>query len=357
MLRSCLSAAAPLPLDVAAFFAGLGMKILDVYGMTETTGAFTSNTTAAFRLGTVGRAVAGTQITIAEDGEILTRGPLNTPGYLNRPERTADLIDADGWLHTGDIGALDADGFLSVVDRKKELIITSGGENISPAAIENLLVAHPLIGQALAYGNNRRFVVALLTLDGEVAPAWARARGIDGSLAELAEHPTVLAAVSEAVSGGQRQAGARAAGQDVAAAAGGMDRRERGADAHPQAQAPGGARQVRGHHRLAVRGLISAGPAGRSLRAAAPRPVGSAAEASGCLVAPPVFKTGGRRAAPSAGSIPVRLRYLRNTAPGRAGPVAVDAVSMIELLFAGTWPARAVSTLPSASPCARQAPP
>ncbi len=194
-----LSAAAPLPLDVAAFFAGLGMKILDVYGMTETTGAFTSNTTAAFRLGTVGRAVAGTEITIAEDGEILTRGPLNTPGYLNQPGRTASLIDADGWLHTGDIGALDADGFLSVVDRKKELIITSGGENISPAAIENLLVAHPLIGQALAYGNNRRFVVALLTLDGEVAPAWARARGIDGSLAELAEHPAVLAAVSEAV--------------------------------------------------------------------------------------------------------------------------------------------------------------
>ena len=194
-----MSAAAPLPLDVAAFFAGLGMKILDVYGMTETTGAFTTNTTAAFKLGTVGRAVAGMEITIAEDGEILTRGPLNTPGYLNQPKRTADLIDADGWLHTGDIGALDADGFLAVVDRKKELIITSGGENISPAAIENLLVAHPLIGQALAYGNDRRFVVALLTLDGEVAPAWARARGIDGSLAELAEHPAVLTAVAEAV--------------------------------------------------------------------------------------------------------------------------------------------------------------
>jgi long-chain acyl-CoA synthetase len=194
-----LSAAAPLPIDVAAFFAGLGMKILDVYGMTETTGAFTSNTTAAFKLGTVGRAVAGMEISIAEDGEILTRGPLNTPGYLNQPARTADLIDADGWLHTGDIGSLDADGFLSVVDRKKELIITSGGENISPAAIENLLVAHPLIGQALAYGNDRRYVVALLTLDGEVAPAWARARGIDASLAELAENPEVLAAVAEAV--------------------------------------------------------------------------------------------------------------------------------------------------------------
>jgi long-chain acyl-CoA synthetase len=194
-----LSAAAPLPLDVTAFFAGLGMKILDVYGMTETTGAFTSNTTAAFKLGTVGRAVAGTEITIAEDGEILTRGPLNTPGYLNQPQRTADLIDADGWLHTGDIGALDPDGFLSVVDRKKELIITSGGENISPAAIESLLVAHPLIGQALAYGSDRRYVVALLTLDGEVAPAWARARGIEASLAELAENPEVLGAVTEAV--------------------------------------------------------------------------------------------------------------------------------------------------------------
>jgi long-chain acyl-CoA synthetase len=194
------SGAAPLPPDVAEFFAGLGMKILDVYGMTETTGAFTTNTPGAFRLGTVGRAVPGVEVRIAEDGEILTRGPLNTPGYLNLPDRTAELIDDDGWLHTGDIGSLDDDGFVSVVDRKKELIITSGGENISPAAIENLLVAHPLIGQALSYGDRRRFVVALLTLDGDVAPAWARARGIEASsLAELAEQPAVLEAVGEAV--------------------------------------------------------------------------------------------------------------------------------------------------------------
>jgi long-chain acyl-CoA synthetase len=195
-----VSAAAPLPPDVAEFFAGLGMKILDVYGMTETTGAFTTNTPDAFRLGTVGRAVPGVEIWIAGDGEILTRGPLNTPGYLNLPERTAELIDADGWLHTGDIGSLDPDGFLSVVDRKKELIITSGGENISPAAVENLLVADPLIGQALSYGDGRPYVVALLTLDGDVAPAWAKARGIEAaSVAELAEDPTVLAAVGEAV--------------------------------------------------------------------------------------------------------------------------------------------------------------
>ena len=194
------SAAAPLPPEVAAFFSGLGMKILDIYGMTETTGAFTTNTPEAFKLGTVGRPYPGMEVRIAGDGEILVRGPLTTPGYLNRPDLTADLIDGDGWLHTGDIGKLDGDGFLSVVDRKKELIITAGGENIAPAAIEGLLVAHPLIGQALAYGDRRKYVVALLTLDGEVAPAWARARGVAaGSLAELAADPVVLAEVGAAV--------------------------------------------------------------------------------------------------------------------------------------------------------------
>ncbi len=194
------SAAAPLPPETGSFFAGLGLAILDVYGMTETTGAVTANAPGAFRLGTVGRALPGVEIAIAEDGEILTRGPLNTPGYLNLPERSAELIDAEGWLHTGDIGSLDADGFLSVVDRKKELIITSGGENISPAAVENLLVAHPLIGQALSYGDRRPYVVALLTLDGDVAPAWARAHGIEASsLAGLAAEPAVLEAVGQAV--------------------------------------------------------------------------------------------------------------------------------------------------------------
>jgi long-chain acyl-CoA synthetase len=194
------SAAAPLPTDTARFFAGLGMIILDVYGMTETTGAFTTNTPTAFKLGTVGRALPGMEVRIAGDGEILARGPLNSPGYLNLPEQTTALIDADGWLHTGDIGSIDADGFVSVVDRKKELIITSGGENISPAAIENLLIAHPLIGQALAFGDNRKFVVGLLTLDSEVAPAWARARGIEvASLAELAANEQVLAEVDCAV--------------------------------------------------------------------------------------------------------------------------------------------------------------
>ena len=197
---SVLSGAAPLPPDVATFLAGLGMKILDIYGMTETTGAFTANTPTEFRLGTVGRPVPGMEVRIADDGEILVRGPLTTPGYLNRPGQTEALIDADGWLRTGDIGTIDADGFVSVTDRKKELVITAGGENIAPAAVENALVAHPLIGQALAYGDRRPYMVALLTLDGEAAPAWARARGITtGSLAELASDPQVLAEVAAGV--------------------------------------------------------------------------------------------------------------------------------------------------------------
>ncbi|MEV4570592.1 AMP-dependent synthetase/ligase [Nonomuraea sp. NPDC049419] len=192
--------AAPLADEVRHFYAGLGLKVIDVYGMTETTGAFTGNSPACYRLGSVGMAEPGVEVRIAEDGEILTRSPLNTAGYLNRPEATAGFIDADGWLHTGDIGAVDEDGFYRVVDRKKELIITAGGENISPAEIENHLKQHLLIGQALAYGDRRPHTVAILTLDAETAPGWAQSRGVTfGSLAELAEHPEVLKEVEEAV--------------------------------------------------------------------------------------------------------------------------------------------------------------
>ncbi|MFI6297454.1 AMP-dependent synthetase/ligase [Nonomuraea sp. NPDC050790] len=192
--------AAPLPDEVQRFFAGLGLKVIDVYGMTETTGAFTGNSPVDYKLGTVGRAEPGVEVRIAEDGEILTRSPLNTAGYLNRPEESAALIDADGWLRTGDIGSIDEDGFVRVVDRKKELIITAGGENISPANIENHLKEHPLIGQALAYGDNRPHPVAVLTLDAELAPGWAQARGIDfSSLAELAQNGEVLKEVERAV--------------------------------------------------------------------------------------------------------------------------------------------------------------
>ncbi|KQW46109.1 AMP-dependent synthetase [Nocardioides sp. Root1257] len=194
------SAAAPMPLDVAKFMAGLGLKVYDVYGMTETCGAVTANGPGGFKLGTVGRANPGMEIKLGEDGEILVRGPVNTPGYHLQEEATRALIDGDGWLHTGDIGTLDDDGFFAVVDRKKELIITSAGKNVAPSNIENFLKESPLIGHAMAIGDSRPYVVAILTLDGEIAPIMAQQMGLEfGSLAELAEKPEIRAMVQQAV--------------------------------------------------------------------------------------------------------------------------------------------------------------
>jgi long-chain acyl-CoA synthetase len=194
------SAAAPMPLEVARFFAGLGIVIYDVYGMTETTGSVTANSPAGFRLGSVGRPQDGLQISLAEDGEILVRGPVVTPGYFRNSVATAELLGAGGWLRTGDIGRLDDDGYLFVVDRKKEIIISSSGKNIAPSNIENLLKESPLIGHAFVAGDAKPYVVALLTLDGELAPLVAAKLGLAPMpLAELAAHPTVLAEVQAAV--------------------------------------------------------------------------------------------------------------------------------------------------------------
>jgi long-chain acyl-CoA synthetase len=194
------SASAPMPLEVARFFAGLGMPIYDIWGMTETCGGATACGPGAFKLGTVGRAYPGIELRIADDGELLARGPIITAGYHRRPEATADLLDAEGWLHTGDIGSIDDDGFLSIVDRKKELIITSAGKNIAPSNIEGYLKESPIVGHALAFGDNRPYVVAVLTLDGEVAPVVARMGGIEFTdLADLAAKPEILAMAQEAV--------------------------------------------------------------------------------------------------------------------------------------------------------------
>jgi long-chain acyl-CoA synthetase len=139
------------------------------------------------------------ELRIADDGEILTRGPLVCLGYLRPDGSVEPITDEDGWLHTGDVGVLDADGFLTITDRKKELIITSGGKNISPAQIENLLRAHPLIAQAVAIGDRRPYVTALIVLDEEVAPQWAVAHGVAAGGADLATDPVVRAAVQAAV--------------------------------------------------------------------------------------------------------------------------------------------------------------
>lgn len=194
------SASAPMPLETARFFAGLGFSIYDIYGMTETCGAVTACGPGAFRLGTVGRAQPGIEVRLAEDGEILARGPVTTSGYHKNPEATAELIDADGWVHTGDIGEIDADGFVKVVDRKKELIITSAGKNIAPSNIENMLKESPLVGHALAYGEGKPYVVAILTLDPDIAPVIAGKLGLEEtSLASLAENPAILGIVGQAV--------------------------------------------------------------------------------------------------------------------------------------------------------------
>jgi long-chain acyl-CoA synthetase len=193
------SAASPLAVDVAEFFAALGLPLVEVYGMTETTAVATGNRPGKVKIGTVGPALAGIEVRLADDGEVLVRGPINSPGYFRQPEATAQLIDAEGWLHTGDVGELDGDGYLRIVDRKKELIITSSGKNLSPANIEGLLKEHPLIGQALVYGDDRPYVVALIVLDHELAPAWAARKGLPGDLAALAASEEVLAEAQLAV--------------------------------------------------------------------------------------------------------------------------------------------------------------
>ncbi len=194
------SAAAPMPLETARFFAGLGLTIYDVYGMTETCGSATACGPESFRLGTVGRPQPGVEAGLGEDGEILIRGPIITPGYYRRDDATAELIDADAWVHTGDIGEMDEDGFITIVDRKKEMIITSSGKNIAPSNIENLLKESPLVAHALAFGEGRPYVVALLTLDPEIAPIVAGKLGIpDDDLAELAAKPEIHAVVQQAV--------------------------------------------------------------------------------------------------------------------------------------------------------------
>ena len=191
-IKVALSGAAPIPQETLRFFRALGVEMSEIYGLSETSGPMTW-TPFRVHVGTVGPPIPGCEVVLADDGEVLARGGNIFRGYLNDPERTAEALDDDGWLHTGDIGEFDADGYLKIVDRKKELIITAGGKNISPANLEAALKSFPLIGQACVIGDNRPCITALLVLDPEVAPPWAANHGIEGkSVAELAEDPIVL---------------------------------------------------------------------------------------------------------------------------------------------------------------------
>jgi long-subunit acyl-CoA synthetase (AMP-forming) len=193
--------AAPTPIEVLEFFHAIGLPLAELWGMSETCGAGAVNPNAKIKIGTVGPPAPGIEIKLDSDGEVLVKSDVVMIGYRNMPEKTRETFTEDGWLRTGDIGAFDDDGYLRIVDRKKEILISAAGKNMSPANIEaTLKTASPLIGQACCIGDGRRYNSALIILDADFAPAWAQKEGIaDTSLASLASEPRVLEAVQEGV--------------------------------------------------------------------------------------------------------------------------------------------------------------
>jgi long-chain acyl-CoA synthetase len=200
-LQWAVSGGAPLSRDIAEFFHAAGILLLEGYGLTETCPALTFNRPDRFRFGSVGQSLPGVQLRIAGDGEILARGPnIATLGYYKQPEATHEVFDTDGWFHTGDIGALDQDGFLVITDRKKDLIVTAGGMNIAPQNIENLLKADPFISQVMVYGDRRPYPVALITINPEELSKFAREHGIlTSEAAAIVKHPKVAERVGRTV--------------------------------------------------------------------------------------------------------------------------------------------------------------
>jgi long-chain acyl-CoA synthetase len=193
--------AAPTPLEVLEFFHAIGIPIGELWGMSETCGVGACNPPDRVKLGTVGPPTPGIELKLDEDGEVLIKADCVMPGYRNLPEKNEETYTEDGWLRTGDIGEFDEDGYLKIVDRKKELIINAAGKNMSPANIEShVKTASPLIGQAVAIGNARSYNVALITLDPDFAPVWAKQSGLDGkSISELAEEEKTREAIQTAV--------------------------------------------------------------------------------------------------------------------------------------------------------------
>jgi len=200
---AAVSGGAPLGERLAHFFRGIGVPVLEGYGLTETSAAACVNTRAAYKVGTVGRPVAGTAVRIADDGEILIKGPIVFQGYWNNSEATAQSL-TDGWFHTGDIGELDTEGYLRITGRKKEIIVTAGGKNVSPAVLEDRLRVHPLISQCMVVGDKQPFIGVLITIDPEYFPDWLAANNkpADASVAAMIDDPDlnreIQAAVDEA---------------------------------------------------------------------------------------------------------------------------------------------------------------
>ena len=197
---AALSGGAPLSPRLGHFFRGAGINILEGYGLTETTAASSVNVRDAQKIGTVGRPIPGTRIKIAADGEVLIKGDVVMKGYWQNAAATAECMTEDGYFKTGDLGAIDDDGFLSIVGRKKEIIVTSGGKNVAPEILEDRLRSHPLVSQCMVVGDNKPFIAALITLDPDAVANWAKNNKKAGaSIAELTQDPTLIDVIQTAV--------------------------------------------------------------------------------------------------------------------------------------------------------------
>ena len=199
-VQLAITAAAPISPDLVKFFMTIGIPLYEIYGMSENTGPATSGLPGAYRFGSVGRALPGVEVKTLEDGELIMRGGIVAAGYYKLPEASAETFMADGWLHSGDLARIDEDGFVWIVGRKKEIIITAAGKNVAPAHLETTLGNHPLIAKAAMIGDGRKFLTMLVALDAEEAPAWAESRGIAfGDLESFSKDPAVHAEIGAAV--------------------------------------------------------------------------------------------------------------------------------------------------------------
>jgi long-chain acyl-CoA synthetase len=199
-VAAALSGGAPLSPRLGHFFRGAGINILEGYGLTETTAASSVNVRSAQKIGSVGRPIPGTRIKIAPDGEVLIKGPVIAQGYWNNPVATAESMTDDGYFKSGDLGTIDGDGYLYIVGRKKEIIVTSGGKNVAPEVLEDRLRAHPLISQCMVVGDNKPFIAALITLDPDSLKSWARSnKKSSASLSELSRDPALIDVIQSAV--------------------------------------------------------------------------------------------------------------------------------------------------------------
>jgi long-chain acyl-CoA synthetase len=199
-MRLAFSGGGPLGARLTHFFDGAGVAIYEGYGLTETSPTLTINRPGAWRPGSVGQPVAGTTIRIADDGEILAKGPQVFSGHWRNPDATAEVIDADGWFHTGDIGELDDDGFLKITGRKKEILVTAAGKNVAPAPLEDQLRAHPLVSQAVVIGDQRPFIAALITIDEDAFVDWVQhVENAAMSVSEAVENVDLRAVIAAAV--------------------------------------------------------------------------------------------------------------------------------------------------------------